>query len=125
MTGQFVWQRPLRQDVLDDAIEKLRNLPFDALRDLVGLPRTKRVLIRDSKQYDLRVTVHWVNGGAGISSRGLGITVQLTPGWLGRATTGTFQVRGPREAAGAGAGTATRLCCYGPLAANRRVGQRD
>ena len=55
MTGQFVWQGPLRQDVLDDAIEELRSLPYDALRDLVSLPRTKRVLIRDSKQYDLRL----------------------------------------------------------------------
>ena len=107
MTGQFVWQGPLRQDVLDDAIEELRSLPYDALRDLVDLPRKKRVLGRDSKQYDLRVTVHWVNGGAGISSRGLGITVQLTRGWFGRATTETFQVRGPREAASAGTGTAS------------------
>ncbi len=106
MTGQFVWQVPLRQDVLDDAIEELHSLPYDALRDLVDLPRTKRVLGRDSKQYDLRVTAQWVNGGAGISSRDLGITVQLTRGWFGRATTETFQVRGPREAASAGAGTA-------------------
>lgn len=106
MTGQFVWQVPLRQDVLDDAIEELRSRPYDALRDLVDLPRKKRVLGRDSKQYDLRVTVHWVNGGAGINSRDLGITVQLTRGWFGRATTETFQVRGPREAASAGAGTA-------------------
>ncbi len=106
MTGQFVWQVHLRQDVLDDAIEELRSLPYEALRALADQPRTKRVLGRDSKQYDLRVTAQWVNGGAGISARDLDITVHLTRGWFGRATTETFQVRGPREAAGAGAETA-------------------
>jgi hypothetical protein len=56
MTGQFVWKVHLRQDVLDDAVEELRRLPYEALRELVDQPRTKRVLGRDSKQYDLRVT---------------------------------------------------------------------
>jgi hypothetical protein len=101
MIGQFVWQVHLRQDVLDDAIEELRSLAYEALRELVDQSRTKRVLGRDSKQYDLRVTAQWVNGGAGMSSRDLHITVQLTRGWFGRATTKTFQVQGPDEAASA------------------------
>ena len=107
MTGQFVWKVHLRQDVLDDAVEELRRLPYEALRELVDQPRTKRVLGRDSKQYDLRITAQWVNGGVGISSRDLDITVQLTRGWFGRATTETFQVRGPGEVVSAGAGTAS------------------
>ena len=97
MTGQFVWQVHLRRDVLDDAVEELRRLPYEALRELVDQPRTKRVLGRDSKQYDLRVTAQWVNGGAGISSRDLDITVQLTRGWFGRVTTEAFRVDAPPE----------------------------
>ena len=49
------------------------------------------------KQYDLRVSAHWVDAGSGAGSAALDISVRLRRGWFGRVLTHTFQVRAPGE----------------------------
>ena len=95
MADQFVWQVHLRQDVLDDAMEELRGLPYDVLRRIVEQSFKKTVRGRDQKLYDLRVTAGWVAPG----SEDLEIMVRLRRGWFGRTLTDSFRVNAPSSAA--------------------------
>ena len=66
---------------------KSRRFKF---QQLLGHPQ-KKVLSRDQKFYDLRVTADWAAAG----SEDLAILVRLKRGWFGRTITDGFRVTAP------------------------------
>jgi hypothetical protein len=51
----FVWEVHVRREVLDDEVEKLRELPYTIWREIVKTPMTRAVVGRDGRNYRLRV----------------------------------------------------------------------
>ena len=84
----FVWEVHLRQDVLDDAVDELRRLPYTVLREIINAPLRRTTTGRDNRKYRLTVTVHRVSSG----SEDMQVTVRLKRGWLGKTLRESFIV---------------------------------
>ncbi len=89
-----MWHVHLRQDVLDDAMARLRGRSYEVLRRIVEQPLKEKVRSRDQKLYSLRVTAGWAAPG----SEGLAIVVRLRRGWFGKTLTDGFRVNPPPSA---------------------------
>jgi len=84
----FVWEVHLRQDVLDDAVDELRRLPYPVLREIIKVPLRRTTLGRDDRKYRLTVTAQRVSG----TSEDIQITVRLKRGWFGKTLRESFIV---------------------------------
>ena len=89
----FVWEVQLFQDVLDDAVNELAQLPFAVLRRIVHTPLKKSVLGRNGKKRRLTITAEQPGGVDGA----VHVVVQLRRGWFGQALTHGFTVNPPNE----------------------------
>jgi len=58
----FVWEVHVRQEVLEDEVEKLRELPHTVWREVVRTPMTRVVSGRDGRTYRLDVRAAFVGG---------------------------------------------------------------
>jgi len=59
----FVWEVHVRQEVLEDEVEKLRELPYTLWREVVRTPMTRVVAGRDGRTYRLDVRAAYTAGG--------------------------------------------------------------
>ena len=94
MAEKFVWQVQPRQEVLDDAMARLRGRSYEVLRRIVEQPLKKKVRSRDQKLYSPRVNAGWTRPG----SEGLAIVVRLKRGWFGKTLSDSFRVNPPPSA---------------------------
>jgi len=69
----FVWEVHVRREVLDDEVEKLRELPYTLWREVVHTPMTRVVSGRDGRTYRLNVRAAY----AGRGSEDIRVTVSL------------------------------------------------
>ena len=60
----FVWEIQVRREVLDDEMDRLREVPYSLWRDVLQQPVTKTVMARDNKPYVLRVTAELAPDGS-------------------------------------------------------------
>jgi hypothetical protein len=58
----FVWEVHVRQEVLEDEVERLRELPYTLWRDVVRTPMTRIVSGRDGRTYRLDVHAAYTAG---------------------------------------------------------------
>jgi hypothetical protein len=69
----FVWEVQVRREVLEDEIQKLRELPYSLWREVIASPLRRTVRGRDDHPYRLTVTASWAERG----SEAIRITVKL------------------------------------------------
>ncbi len=60
----FVWEVQVRREVLQDELERLRDLPYSVWREVIASPLTRTATGRDGKTYQLRVTADWAAPGS-------------------------------------------------------------
>ncbi len=60
----FVWEVQVRREVLQDELERLRDLPYSVWREVITSPLTRSATGRDGKTYHLRVTAGWAAPGS-------------------------------------------------------------
>ena len=56
----FAWEIQVRREVLDDEMERLRELPYSLWRQVMKAPISKVVTARDDKPYLLKVSAAFV-----------------------------------------------------------------
>lgn len=60
----FVWEIQVRREVLQDEIERLRDLPYSLWREVIASPLTRTATGRDGKSYRVRVRADWAAPGS-------------------------------------------------------------
>lgn len=60
----FVWEVQVRREVLEDEMERLRELPYSLWRDVLRSPLTRTAVGRDGRTYRLHVTANWAAPGS-------------------------------------------------------------
>jgi len=76
----FVWEVHVRREVLEDEVEKLRELPYTLWRDVVRTPMTRVVASRDGRTYRLDVRAAYI----GRTGEDIRVTVSLRSALLRR-----------------------------------------
>jgi hypothetical protein len=69
----FVWHVQIRREVLEEELERLREVPYSLWRDVVSRPMCKTARGRDDRTYRVRVTPSWAHNG----SEDIRVTVAL------------------------------------------------
>ena len=57
----FAWEVQIRQEVIDDELSRLRELPYSVWRDLLGREMNKSSTGRDNRDYIVTVTAAWAS----------------------------------------------------------------
>jgi len=60
----FAWEMQVRREVLEDELERLRDLPYSVWREVIASPLTRTATARDGKKYRLKVTARWAAPGS-------------------------------------------------------------
>lgn len=60
----FVWEVQVRREVLEDEVQKLRELPYSLWREVIASPLRRTVTGRDDRPYRLTVTATWAEQGS-------------------------------------------------------------
>ena len=76
----FVWETHVRQEVLEDEVEKLQELPYTLWREVVRTPMTRVVSGRDGRTYRLDVRAAYT----GSDHEDIRVTVSLRSSLLRR-----------------------------------------
>jgi hypothetical protein len=81
--GPFVWEVQVRQEVLDEELAHLRELPYSLWRDMLDREMIKSATGRDNRTYKVKVTAAWASRG----SEDIRVTVSLESSGLRRSAT--------------------------------------
>ena len=76
----LMWQAQVRRQLIEEELEKLREVPHSLWRDVVGRSVRKSARARDNRDYEIRTTVSWAEPG----SENIRVTVALEAGSLRR-----------------------------------------
>ena len=74
------WQAQVRRELIDDELERLREVPHSLWRDVVGRPMRKTARARDNRAYRIHTMVDWADS----AQKNIRVTVALETGSLGR-----------------------------------------
>ena len=71
--GPLMLEAQVRRQLIEDELEKLREVPHSLWRDVVGQPMRKTARARDNRDYEIRTTIDWAEPG----SENIRVTVSL------------------------------------------------
>jgi hypothetical protein len=74
------WQAQVRRELIQEGLERLREVPHSLWRDVVGCPMQKTAKARDNRDYRIHTTVDWADS----AHENIRVTVALETGSLGR-----------------------------------------
>src|SRR5688572_17833965 len=74
------WQAQVRRELIEEELERLREVPHSLWRDVVGRPMHKTARARDNRAYRIHTMVDWADS----AHENIRVTVALETGSLGR-----------------------------------------
>jgi hypothetical protein len=58
----FVWEVHVRREMVQDELERLRQVPYAVWQQMIGMPQVKTITGRDERTYTMTVTATWASG---------------------------------------------------------------